>query len=119
MRRKAPALLATLLLVFATPLFAQRTTGIISGVAKDASGAILPGVAVTVSGENIVGSQSTITNEQGYYRFVNLPPGEYVVRFTLSGFRTLALSGLRVGVGQTAEGNANLEVSQMQEQVEV
>jgi outer membrane receptor protein involved in Fe transport len=119
MRRKAPTLLATLLLVFATPLFAQRTTGTISGVAKDASGAILPGVAVTVSGENIVGSQSTITNEQGYYRFVNLPPGEYVVKFTLSGFRTLALSGLRVGVGQTAEGNANLEVSQMQEQVEV
>jgi len=88
MRRIPPALLATLLFALATPVFAQRTTGTISGVAKDASGAILPGVTVSVSGANIVGSQSTTTNEQGYYRFLNLPPGEYAVKFALNGFKT-------------------------------
>src|SRR5262249_13909652 len=119
MRRLSSALLATLLFALATPLFAQRTTGTISGVAKDASGAILPGATVSVSGENIVGSQTTTTNEQGYYRFLNLPPGDYVLKFALNGFRTMTLSGIRVGVGQTVEGNANLQVSQMEEAVDV
>jgi outer membrane receptor protein involved in Fe transport len=119
MRRTSSALLATLLLALATPLLAQRTTGAISGVAKDASGAILPGVTVSVTGENIVGSQTATTNEQGYYRFLNLPPGEYVLKFALSGFRTLTLSGIRVGVGQTVEGDASLQVSQMEEAVDV
>ena len=57
-----------------TGVHAQRTTGDLLGVVRDASGAILPGVSVSVAGPNIVGAQSTTTTENGSYRIGNLPP---------------------------------------------
>ena len=103
------ALACGLGLALSSPLFAQRTTGGIAGTVKDASGAAMPGVAVSVSGPN----------ESGFYRVINLPPGEYEVRFALAGFKTLTRRALRVPVGSTLEENATLEVSQLQEEVEV
>ena len=108
-----------LFLLLAAPLFAQRTTGGISGVVKDSSGAVLPGATVTVTGSNIVGAQTAITNDLGLYRLVNLPPGEYQVSYSLTGFKTINRKGLRVGLGQQLEDNASLEVSQLEESVEV
>ena len=102
-----------LFLLLAAPLFAQRTTGGISGIVKDSSGAVLPGATVTVTGSNIVGAQTAITNDQGLYRLVNLPPGEYQVSYSLTGFKTINRKGLRVGLGQQLEDNASLEVSQL------
>ena len=55
---------------------------------RDASGAVLPGVTVSVAGPNIAGAQTTITSENGSYRIGNLPPGTYTVTYELSGFRT-------------------------------
>jgi outer membrane receptor protein involved in Fe transport len=101
------------------PLLAQRTTGSISGIVKDASGSVIPGVTVAVSGANVVGAQTAVTNEQGFYRILGLPPGEYQVAFTMSGFKTATHRGLRVGLGLNAEQNASLEVSQLQEAVDV
>ena len=108
-----------LLLFLAAPLWAQRTTGGISGVVKDPSGAVLPGATVTATGPNIVGAQTAVANELGLYRLVNLPPGEYQVSYTLTGFKTVNRKGVRVGLGQQLEENASLEVSQLQESVEV
>ena len=120
MRRSLHAtILAALVLALATPALAQRTTGGISGTVKDASGAVLPGVTVSVSGPNIVGTQTAVTNEQGFYRFINLPPGDYQLAFSLTGFRTVTRRGLRVAVGGTIEENPALEVRQLQESVEV
>ena len=99
--------------------FAQRTTGTVVGTVKDASGAILPGVTVTVSGEKIVGSQTTTTNEQGFYRFASLPPGGYEIVFKLPGFSTLRRQGVKLSVGATEEVSAELKVSQMAEEVTV
>ena len=104
-----------LFLFLAAPLFAQRTTGGLSGTVKDGSGAVLPGATVSVTGPNIVGAQTAITNEQGFYRIINLPPGEYQVSFALTGFKTVNRKGVRVGLGQQIEENASLEVSQLQE----
>jgi outer membrane receptor protein involved in Fe transport len=101
------------------PLLAQRTTGGISGTTKDASGSVLPGVQVAVTGENVVGQQTTTTNEHGFYRILNLPPGEYQVVFTLNGFKTVTHRHLRVGLGSNLEQNASLEISQLQESVDV
>jgi len=120
MRRLSIAALATMLgLASSAPLLAQRTTGGISGTVKDATGAVLPGVAVTVSGANIAGAQSATTNESGYYRFVSLPPGEYELKFGRSGFKTETRRGIRVPLGVTLEENAALAVSQLEEQVDV
>ena len=112
-------LVVVMALALGPPLFAQRTTGGISGTIKDASGAVLPGVSVAVSGPNIVGTQTTTSNELGFYRLLSLPPGEYQVAFTMAGFKTVTHRGLRVGLGTTVEQNASLEVSQLQEALDV
>jgi len=86
-------------------LFAQRTTGSLTGVVKDTTGAALPGVTVGVTGPNIVGTQTSVTNESGIYRVANLPPGDYQVNFSLSGFKGVRKS-IHVSVGAVIEENA-------------
>ena len=108
-----------LALLAVTPLFAQRTTGSIVGTVRDESGGVLPSVAVSLVGPTIVGTQTTTTNEDGFYRLQNLPPGAYDLTFTLSGFRTVTNKGLRVGVGATVEENASLAVSQLAEELTI
>jgi hypothetical protein len=85
--------------MLATPLLAQRTTGGIVGTVKDASGAVLPGVTVSLTGATIVGTQTATTNADGLYRFINLPPGTYQLSYALGGFKTITRTGLRVNVG--------------------
>ena len=83
-------------------MYAQRTTGDLLGVVRDSSGAILPGVSVSVTGPNIPRAQTAVTSENGSYRIGNLPPGTYTLTFELSGFKTVVLQGLRVNVGGSA-----------------
>ena len=59
-----------------------------------------------VSGTNIVGAQTAVTNEQGFYRFSNLPPGEYQLTFSPRGLQDRQPRGMRVSVGSTIEENA-------------
>ena len=99
--------------------YAQRTTGDLLGVVRDASGAVLPGVSVSVTGPNIVGAQTTTTTENGSYRIGNLPPGTYTVTYELSGFKTIVMQGLRVAVGGTLEQNVGLEIGALAESVTV
>jgi outer membrane receptor protein involved in Fe transport len=113
------ALAGGLSLAMCAPLWAQRTTGGVSGTVKDATGAALPGATVSVSGPYIVGTQTAQTNESGFYRIINLPPGEYELKISLAGFKTASRRALRIPVGSTIEENATLEVSQLQEEVEV
>jgi len=113
------AALALAFLAGAPLVFAQRTTGTITGTVKDSSGAVLPGATVAISGANVVGSQSSTTNEQGFYRIPNVPPGEYALSFTMNGFKTVTRRGLRVSLGVTNEENVSLEVSQLQEAIDV
>jgi outer membrane receptor protein involved in Fe transport len=120
MRRSLVALLSVLgLVATAGPALAQRVTGQIVGTVTDASGAVLPGVTVTLKGATVVGSQTSITNEKGFYRFVSLTPGAYNVSFGLPGFGTVHREGIKAGVGQTVEENVSLKLSTMAEEVTV
>ncbi len=95
-------------------------TGSIVGKVKDAQGAPLPGVAVGLRSPAIIVSQlSTITNESGTYRFPSLAPGLYELTFTLSGFNTLVRKDIKIGVGQTSEIDATMEIRTLEEQVTV
>ena len=93
MRRALVGLFCLMTFLAAGSAFAQRTTGDVSGLVKDDSGAVLPGVSVTVKGEKIVG-QSTVTNNQGLYRFSALPPGNYELTFSMAGFGGKSLPDL-------------------------
>src|SRR6266566_3388022 len=83
-----------LLLVFAITGTAQQNTGTILGVVKDASGAVIPGVSVTVVNEETNLTRTVITGENGAFRAPALPVGRYTVRVELAGFRTQTQRGL-------------------------
>jgi hypothetical protein len=118
MRTRFVGLLCALLALPLTAL-AQTTTGTIIGTVTDESGAVLPGVNVTVRGETIVGAQSSVTSEKGLYRIAGLPPGSYDLTSTLPGFATTTRKGVRVTIGGAVEVNVSVKVSQMQEEVTV
>jgi len=119
MRKSLLLILGAFLAVTPASLLAQRTTGSITGTVKDATGGTMAGVTVTVSGPNIVGTQTAVTSEHGFYRFLNLPPGDYQLSFSRTGFKTVTRRGIRVSVGGILEQNVALDVSQLQESVEV
>jgi Carboxypeptidase regulatory-like domain/TonB-dependent Receptor Plug Domain len=108
-----------LLLMAARPALAQRTTGEIVGTVTDESGAVLPGVTVTLRGAGVGGAPTVVTSETGAYRFPALPPGTYDVEYTLQGFGTLRNTAIPVGVGGTVELKAVLKVSALSESVTV
>ena len=99
--------------------WAQRTTGDIRGVVTDESGAVLPGVTVTLSGPAVQGTPSTVSNESGVYRFPNLAPGIYQVSAELAGFATKTQTGIQVSLGATVEVGVQMSVSTQQETITV
>jgi hypothetical protein len=98
--------------------FAQRTTGTIVGTVTDDTGAVLPGVNVSLKGEAVMGTQTATTNDQGFYRFPALPPGTYTLSFAMTGFGTQNRQ-VKVAVGATIEDNVSLKVSQIAEDITV
>lgn len=81
------ALSAALLVALHSTALAQgRQTGTIRGSVVDAQGLVLPGVTVTVRSDALQGLRSTVTDINGNYQILALPPGEYGVVFELSGF---------------------------------
>jgi hypothetical protein len=108
-----------IVLLSSVPALSQRTTGEIIGKAVDESGAVLPGVTVTLRGAGVAGAPTTVTSESGVYRFPVLPPGTYDLEFTLSGFTTLKREGIPVAVGSTVELDVQMSVGTLQETVTV
>jgi hypothetical protein len=95
---------------------AQETTGTIEGVVRDASGGVLPGATVEATGP--VGVVTTVSNEQGEYRFPRLPSGRYSIRVSLPSFAT-GTSAVDLTVGTTARVEFELRVAGVTETVEV
>ncbi len=119
-----PVLFACAMLVCLSSLTWGQTAGTSSGGSlwgkvTDESGAIVPGVTVTVGGPSLMGVQTTVTNEQGIYRFPALPPGDFKVTFTLSGFNTLVREGIHLTLAFTATVDVQLKISTVAETVQV
>ncbi len=108
-----------ILLLLTAPLAAQRVTGQISGTVKDDSGAVLPGVTISLTGETIAGTRTTVSNANGFYRFLNLPPGIYAIDFNLEGFQPQDRTGIRVSLGKTTTENATMSISELTETLTV
>ena len=98
---------------------AQSQTGEVFGKATDPSGAVLPGVTVTITGPVLLQPLTAVTSETGTYQFPRLEIGVYAVRFELTGFKTVVNQDIRVTVGFSAQVNAQLGVSTVQETVTV
>jgi hypothetical protein len=84
-------------------------SGTLAGRATDEQGVSLPGVSVTTTSPALQGSRTAVTNANGNYTFPQLPPGEYAVKFDLSGFQTVTLP-TKVSSGQEVAVNARLQL---------
>jgi hypothetical protein len=114
-RRAVPIL--WLLLLFPVAAFAQ---GAVTGVVKDASGAVLPGVTVEAASPVLIEKvRSVVTDDTGQYRIVDLRPGTYVVTFSLTGFNTYKREGIELNGDFVATVNADLKVGSLQETITV
>lgn len=92
----------------------------ITGVVKDASGAVLPGVTVEASSDALTEKVRTVVSDgTGQYRIIDLRPGLYTVTFTLTGFSTVKREGIELTGAFTATVNAELKVGTVQETVTV
>src|SRR5262245_63894498 len=81
------------------PAAAQSQTGEIFGKVTDSSGAVLPGVTVTLTGPVLLQPLTAITSETGTYQFPRIEIGAYTVKFELPGFKTVVREDVRVTVG--------------------
>jgi hypothetical protein len=119
LRRGVVAALAVILFVTSTA-WAQVNTGAIAGSASDASGAVLPGVTITLTGARLIGGpQTRVTDTSGTYRFDRLVPGDYEIKFELQGFRTVEQANIRVNAAFVATINARMEVGTLAESITV
>lgn len=92
----------------------------ISGIVKDASGAVLPGVTVEASSPALIEKARTVvTDGAGVYTIVDLRPGTYTVTFTLTGFSTIRREGIELSGAFNALVNADLRVGALEETITV
>ena len=98
---------------------AQAVKGSLVGNVTDTSGAVLPGVTVTITEVNTNISYSTTTNESGYYTFSNLKDGTYRVTSELSGFKRFVREGVEVPVNATVRVDCRMDVGALEESVTV
>src|SRR5581483_1993300 len=120
-RMKVRGIVLALVAFFATSVLAsaQSQTGEIFGKVTDQSGAVLPGVTVTLTGPVLLQPLTAVTSETGTYQFPRLEIGSCAVKFDLAGFKTVVNEDVRVTVGFSAQVNATLGVSTVQETITV
>src|SRR6266487_4582179 len=119
MAMKRFVLSLALLLLCAAAALAQQQTGEIFGKVTDQSGGALPGVTVTISAPNLLQPLIAVTSETGTYQFPRLAIGTYAVRFELGGFKSVVNEGILVTVGFSAQVNAQMGISALQETITV
>jgi hypothetical protein len=93
-------------------------TGTLTGTVRDQGDLVLPGVTVTVTSPALQGVRTVVTDENGVYTIPGLPPGDYTVRFELSGMST-AETTHTVGLGQPARVDATMKLQTVTELVQV
>jgi len=102
-----------------TPLRAQLNRGVIEGTVTDPQGAVVPGVAVTVTNLETGVLQTLKTNSAGFYRAQNLVPGRYSIRFVAKAFVAVEVNQVQVLAAQSLEENAALKLGASRQMIQV
>jgi len=114
----ARVLHATFFLLTATCAFAQSDAEI-GGTVRDATGALIPGVSITVARPETRTSRATETNNVGFFVIPLLQPGTYQIRLTKEGFKQVTQSGITLHVNEQARLEFTMEVGSVVEEVRV
>jgi len=112
-------ILYVLALVIGAPALSWAQASI-TGVVKDVSGAVLPGVTVEASSPELIEKVRTaVTDGTGQYRIIDLRPGLYTVTFSLTGFSTVKRDGVQLTGTFTATVDGELRVGTLEETITV
>ena len=104
----------TLLILLLTSAGRAQVSGAISGTAADSSGAVLPGVSVTVRNLETGSIRAAVSDGTGRYSVLSLPVGRYAIRAQKAGFRTELRTGISLAVGQEAIGRLGPAIGRSQ-----
>ena len=119
MRHTGVFLLAVVMMA-SLPGWSQTTTGRLMGTTVDESGAVLPGVSITVSSPALIGGkQVKTTDDRGEFLFLSLAPGDYTVIAELPGFVTQERNLVTVPLGGAAVINIAMPIGAFSDQIEV
>ncbi|MCS6816857.1 MAG: TonB-dependent receptor [Blastocatellia bacterium] len=99
--------------------WAQQQLGTIQGTIVDPAGALVVGATVTATNKDTRETRTVVSNESGFYRIVNLPPGRYDVSVEAQGFRKALRTDVVLFVGATLGLNFELEPGVLEEVIEV
>jgi hypothetical protein len=108
-----------IVLAAATLIHAQSERGNIVGAVTDGTGANMPNVAVTIVNKSTNISTHILTTSSGEYTAPNLSPGEYRIEISAAGFRRYAAEGITLTAGATIRLDAQLQLGQLTESIEV
>ncbi len=120
MSRKCRVALCSIgVLLVAGLAWAQTGAGSIRGYVKDEQGGVLPGVTVTATSPEMLRPVTVVTDADGYYRLVNLPPGTYVVTAELAGFATFRREGVLLRAGANFQVDVVMKLGAIEETITV
>ena len=120
-RRVTSCLITVTLLALtcnAALVFAQ-VGGTVSGIVRDPTAGVMPGVSVTATNTVLGTTFSTVTDAQGLYSFPKLAVGLYDILFQIEGFKPQNHAGVRVDADSALQVNATLELGEQTETVNV
>jgi Carboxypeptidase regulatory-like domain/TonB-dependent Receptor Plug Domain len=108
------------LLAFSAAVSGQSITGSMSGTVTDTNGGVIPGAAVTLTGDKTVESRTANSDSDGRFTFAALQPGTYSLKIEKQGFQTLEQKGVVLSANEKlAVGDLKLQPGQVSETVSV
>jgi hypothetical protein len=119
MRNRNALLCVVTFLTLLAPVAAQVFYGSVIGTVEDPTGSVVPNAKITLTSKDTGAAREVTADESGRYTIPNVLPGEYDVKATSAGFRTLNRTGIEVVVNTPSRVDMRLEVGQMAEQVTV
>ena len=114
------SLLAILLMSVSVALGqAQANAADLQGTVRDSTNAVVPNASVTARNPGTNFTRTVTTNDEGFYRIVNVPPGDYEITVEAPNFKKAVLTKVTVTVGQAADIDVVLEPGQITESVTI
>ena len=116
--RSAMALVALVCAVaIAVPVGAQTADASLRGYVRDDQGLVLPGVTMTATSDALLAPVVAVSDSEGLYRLLNLPPGDYTITAELPGFSTFVREGIFMRAGLTFTVDIELAIGALEETI--
>ena len=119
MSRHASIAMLAFGLIFSSSTLWPQTAAEFGGTVRDASGGLVPGVSVAVTKVDTHSIRNAVTNDAGFFVVPLLPPGEYQVRLSKEGFKSVTENGIILQVNEQARQDFTLDVGQVVEAVTI